>query len=31
MCIYIECPMMDQGKWPDCSKCPYADGSEGDE
>jgi len=30
MCIYIECPMMDQGKWPDCQNCPYADGSEGE-
>lgn len=30
MCVYSECPMMDRGKWPDCSKCPYADGSEGE-
>ena len=31
MCIYIECPLMDQGTWPDCKKCPYADDTEGDE
>ena len=30
MCIYEICPMMDQGEWPDCQKCPYYDGSEGE-
>lgn len=31
MCIYEICPMMTGGEWPDCKKCPYADGTEGDE
>ena len=31
MCIYDTCPLMDQGTWPDCKTCPYADGTEGDE
>lgn len=31
MCIYEICPMMTGDEWPDCKKCPYADGTEGDE
>ena len=31
MCGYEICPMMNGDKWPDCSKCPYADGTEGGE
>ena len=31
MCIYDICPMVADGKCADCGKCPYADGSEGEE
>ena len=31
MCGYEICPMMNGDKWPDCKKCPYADGTEGGE
>ena len=31
MCIYDACPTMDQGTWPDCKTCPYADDTEGEE
>ena len=31
MCIYEICPMMVGDEWPDCKKCPYADGTEGGE
>lgn len=31
MCIYDICPMVADGLSADCGKCPYADGTEGDE